>query len=87
VVTAVNLQSPLSYDPRYMEFEDWASLMCEQYAAQQLSIPESGADWKNWAIGLMAIDVFTTQGIPVPYAFEDWQDWASALVNVMNGER
>jgi len=87
VATEVNLNSPLVYDPRYMEFEDWASLMCEQYASQQLSVPYALMDWKSWAVGLLAIDVFTTQGIPDPYAFEDWQDWASALVNVMNGER
>ena len=84
MATAVNLQSPLPYDPRYMEFEDWACLMCELYAAQQLSIPEKDADWKSWANGLLAIDVFTTQGIPDPYSFDDWQDWASAVVGVMN---
>jgi hypothetical protein len=85
VATAPNLQSPLVYDPRYMEFSDWASLLCEQYAAQQLSIPDDQTDWKSWAVGLLGIDVFTNQGIPSPYSYEDWQDWASAVLNVMNG--
>jgi len=87
VATAPNLQSPLVYDPRYMEFDDWACLMCEQYAAQQLAVPDGQTDWKSWAVGLLGIDVFTNQGIPSPYSFEDWQEWASALLNVMNGGR
>jgi hypothetical protein len=33
------MSQPLLYDPRYHTFESWASLMCEQYAANQLEIP------------------------------------------------
>lgn len=75
------------YDPRYMEFEEWACLVCEQFAAQSLPIPKVGADWHTWAAGLMAIDVFVNQNIPDPYGFEEWQDWAAGVLNVMNGER
>lgn len=82
---ATALNQPLIYDPRYMEFNHWASLMCEQYAAQQLAIPSEESDWQSWAAGLLAIDVFTSQGAPSPYAFDNWQDWASALINVMSG--
>lgn len=82
---ARNTQPPLVYDPRYMEFDHWACLMCEQYAAQNIQIPDAETDWKSWAAGLIAIDVFVNQGIPSPYSFDEWQDWASALVNVMNG--
>ena len=85
MVTATNPRNALVYDPRYMEFDHWACLMCEQYAAQQLAIPDAMTDWKSWAAGLLAIDVFTNQNIPDPYGFEDWQEWASAVVNVMNG--
>jgi len=85
VATVLDVQSALVYDPRHMEFEHWASLLCEQYAAQQLSIPDNEAEWKSWAVGLLGIDVFTNQGIPSPYSYENWQDWASALLNVMNG--
>jgi len=85
VATVRNPQSPLVYDPRYQTFEGWASLMCEQYAAQQLQIPTPEMDWKSWAAGLNAIDVFTNNAIPDPYNFDDWQDWAASLVNVMNG--
>jgi hypothetical protein len=72
------------YDPRYHTFESWASLMCELYASQQLAIPDANTDWKEWASGLKAIDVFTNEGIPGPTIFEDWQEWAEALVNSVN---
>jgi hypothetical protein len=74
----------LLYDPRYQTFEAWASLLCEQYAAQNLSIPDSGTDWKAWASGLLAIDVFTNEAAPSPYQFDDWQEWAAALLAAMN---
>lgn len=72
------------YDPRYHTFESWASLMCELYASQQLAIPDANTDWKEWASGLKAIDVFTNEGIPGPTIFQDWQEWAEALVNSVN---
>jgi hypothetical protein len=78
------LNTALVYDPRYHTFESWASLMCEQYAAQQLAIPDASTDWKEWASGLKAIDVFTNEGIPGPFIYEDWQEWAEALVNSVN---
>jgi hypothetical protein len=58
--------------------------MCELYATQQLAIPDANTDWKEWAAGLKAIDVFTNEAIPGPYQFDDWQEWAEALVNAVN---
>ena len=75
---------PLVYDPRYHTWDSWASLMCEAYAAQQLSYPTIEKDWKSWAEGLKAIDVFTNEAIPGPGPFENWQDWAAVLVNAIN---
>jgi hypothetical protein len=72
------------YDPRYHSFESWASLMCELYATQQLSVPDANTDWQSWAAGLKGIDVFTNEGIPSPYNYSDWQEWAEALVNAVN---
>ena len=72
------------FDPRYHDFQSWASLMCEAYAGQQLIIPDAKTDWKSWAAGLKAIDVFTIEGIPGPYIYDDWQEWASALVGAVN---
>lgn len=81
---ATILNTALVYDPRYHTFDSWASLMVEQYAAQQLAIPDANTDWKEWASGLKAIDVFTNEGIPAPYIYDDWQEWAEALVNSVN---
>jgi len=72
------------YDPRFHTFESWASLMCEAYAGQQLVIPDSQTDWKQWAAGLKAIDVFMNEGIPGPYIYNNWWEWASALVGAIN---
>lgn len=75
------------YDPRYQTFDAWASLLCEQYGAQNLSIPTAETDWKQWAEGLKAIDVFTNEGVPGPAPFAEWQDWAAAFVNAVNSGR
>lgn len=74
----------LVYDPRYHTFDSWACLMCEQYAAQNLSIPTPTTDWKEWGQGLLAIDVFTNEAVPNPVQYSDWQDWAAALLGAMN---
>lgn len=73
----------LIYDPRGHTFDSWASLMCELYAAQQLSIPDASTDWRQWGEGLKAIDVFTNEAIPGPAVFNDWQDWAQAVVGAI----
>jgi hypothetical protein len=36
------------YDPRYHTFDSWACLMVEQYAGQQLAIPDPSTDWREW---------------------------------------
>jgi hypothetical protein len=83
-LTAVNMALALVYDPRFQTFQSWASLMCEAYAGQQLAIPDDRTDWREWAAGLKAIDVFTNEGIPGPYIYERWEDWAAALVGAIN---
>ena len=74
----------LLYDPRNHTFESWASLMCELYSAQQLMIPTAETNWKQWANGLIAIDVFTNEGAPSSDGFNNWQDWAAALMGAVN---
>jgi hypothetical protein len=54
--------------------------MCEQYAAQNLSIPIAGTDWRQWGQGLLGIDIFANEAVPNPAQFENWFDWASALL-------
>jgi len=75
---------PLIYDPRFQTWDDWASLMCEAYAGQQLMIPSGENGWKEWAAGLKAIDIFSNDAIPSPYIFDKWQDWVMAMVGIVN---
>ena len=75
---------PLVYDPRFHTFESWASLMVEQYAANQLAIPTPQTNWKDWGDGLKAIDVFTNEAIPSTENFDNWFDWAAALLASIN---
>ena len=58
--------------------------MCEAYAAQQLSMNTPEEEWKDWASGLKAIDIFVNEGIPGPQIYENWYDWAQALVGAVN---
>jgi hypothetical protein len=74
----------LVYDPRYHTFDSWAALMCEAYSGQQLQIPGPDVEWKSWAAGLKAIDIFANEAIPEPYSFDDWNDWAAAVVGAVN---
>lgn len=74
----------LIYDPRYHTFDSWASLMVEMYGSQNLSIPTSTTDWKQWAAGLKAIDVFANEGIPDPYVYDSWESWSQSLVGIIN---
>ena len=84
VHTGVNMALAVVYDPRFQDWNSWASLMVEAYAGQQLSIPSGEEHWKEWAASLKAIDVFTNEGIPGPYTYDNWQDWAAALVGAVN---
>lgn len=80
----VNMALAVVYDPRYQDWNSWASLMVEAYAGQQLSIPSGEENWKEWAASLKAIDIFVNEGIPGPYVYDNWQDWAAALVGAIN---
>jgi len=80
----VATSAALIYDPRYHDFNSWASLMCELYGAQNLEIPDGEATWKSWAAGLKSIDLFSNEGVPGPYVFDNWYDWAEAVVNAVN---
>ncbi len=74
----------LVYDPRYHTWDSWSRLMCEAYAGQQLAINVPEEQWRAWASGINAIDVFMNEAIPSPDYYQKWQDWASALVNAVN---
>ena len=80
------MELALVYDPRYHTWDSWSSLMCEAYAAQQLSIGVPEQNWRDWASGVNAIDVFMNEAIPSPNYYENWRDWATALVNAVNSK-
>lgn len=72
------------YDPRIYSFQEWADLLCEQYAAQNLEQVNAKTNWKDWGNGLKAIDVFTNEAIPDTNGFADWQSWAQAVLLAVN---
>jgi hypothetical protein len=74
---------PVVYDPRHLSWNEWASLMVEAYAGQQLSIPDSEDNWKEWASGFNGIGLFGNDGVPNPNNFATWQSWAEALVGIV----
>jgi hypothetical protein len=74
----------LVYLPKYHTWESWKDLMVEAYAGQQLDISTSEDEWKKWAEGLIAIDIFSNEAIPNPNIYENWQDWVESVVNVIN---
>jgi hypothetical protein len=80
----VAINQALVYDPRYHSFDSWASLLAEQYAAQQLGSPPPEMYWQDWAAGLNAIGLFNNEAVPDPYRFDNWQDWAAATLNSVN---
>jgi len=77
-------EAALVYDPRYHTWDSWASLMCELYSTQNLMMPVLEADWKEWANGLKAIDIFTNEAAPDATGFNNWFEWAEQLVNAIN---
>jgi hypothetical protein len=79
------MSQPLLYDPRYHTFESWASLMCEQYAANQLEIPTSIKPTGSCgATDLKSIDIFTNEAVPDTDNYQNWYDWAEALLAAIN---
>lgn len=74
----------LLYDPRFHTFQSWACLMVEQYAGQQLQIPNDDTDWKDWGDGLFNIGLFANEGTPRPREFENWEDWVAAMIGSIN---
>jgi hypothetical protein len=73
----------ITYDPRYMKWDQWCALMAELFAPQQLgTLPED--KWVDWAAGMNGIGYFMESGVPDPRAFKTWQDWAAALCGILS---
>ena len=78
------MQLALVYDQRMHTFESWSALMVEAYAAQQLTIGLPEERWREFAAGLMGIDIFQSEALPSPNLFENWQDWVDQVRNAVN---
>ena len=73
----------ISYDPRFMTWDQWCPLMAELFAAQSLgTLPEER--WQDWAAGMTGIGFFTESGIPDARGFADWKDWATQLCGIVS---
>ena len=73
----------ISYDPRYMKWDQWCALMSELFAPQQLGTVTEDK-WKDWAAGLSGNGYFTESGIPDSRGFNTWQDWAITLCGILS---
>lgn len=73
----------ISYDPRYMSWDQYCALMAELFAPNQLgTVPEE--EWRSWADGMNGIGYFVESAIPNPSLFENWRDWASQMAGIMS---
>jgi hypothetical protein len=72
------------YDPRNMEWSYWNALIAEKYEAQQLMWPVPEERWKDFALSICSIALFSNYGVPTPDGFDRWQDWAFAFNNAVN---
>ena len=73
------------YDPRAMHWDQWCSLVAEQFAAQQLGTT-SEENWREWADGMASIGYFLNSGVPDSRGFNSWQEWAVRVVGIMSVE-
>lgn len=72
-----------TYDPRYMEWDQWCALTSEQFAAQNLgTAPET--EWREWVDGMVGIGYFMDSAVPDSRGFDDWRDWAQMMVGIMS---
>jgi hypothetical protein len=45
-------------------------------------VPEE--NWKDFALSICSIALFSNYGVPTPHGFDRWQDWAFAFNNAVN---
>ena len=73
----------VTYDPRYMTWDQWCALTAELFAQQDLgTVPEER--WSEWVDALIGIGYFQNSGVADSRGFNNWQDWAYHLIGTMN---
>lgn len=76
----------IGIDPRGIDrFIDWADYMypeLQQFGAIAQMMP--GANWQDWAAGLLALNRIAEIGAPNPYQFDDWKIWAMRFIQLLD---
>lgn len=76
----------IGIDPRGIDhFIDWADFMypdLQQFGAIAQMMP--GANWQDWAAGLLALNRIAEIGAPNPYQFDDWKLWAMRFIQLLD---
>lgn len=76
----------IGIDPRGIDqFIDWADYMytdLQQFGVVTQMMP--GANWQDWAAGLLALNKIAEIGAPNPYQFDDWKLWAMRFIQLLD---
>lgn len=71
-------------DPRFISFNQWASVVSEELSQYNIVIPDSEDTWVSWALSVVEINDLAAEGLPDPHGFDDWQTWAMRLTDTVN---
>ena len=74
--------------PGIDRFIDWADYMypdLQQFGTVAQMMP--GANWQDWAAGLLALNRIAEIGAPNPYQFDDWKVWATRFIQLLDSGR
>jgi hypothetical protein len=71
--------------PVGITFDAWAATLFVDFSTDEIPLPPTEADWKDWAARLVERNVFQNDDIPRPYGFNDWREWAQRVAQVING--
>jgi len=76
----------IGVDPRGIDrFIDWADYMypdLQQFGTVSQMMP--GANWQDWAAGLLGLNRIAEIGAPNPYQFDDWKVWATRFIQLLD---
>lgn len=73
----------VSYDPRFMTWDQYCKLMCELFASRQLAVVGE-ENWREWVDAFSIFGGLEQSGLPDSRGFENWFDWAYQAVGILN---
>jgi hypothetical protein len=79
----------IGIDPRGIDrFIDWADYMYPELSRLGVIVQMMpGANWQDWAAGLLALNRIAEIGAPNPYQFDDWKVWATRFIQLLESGR